>query len=488
MEHIAIDLGGRESQVCIRASNGAITFEERVATTALPEFLRRATGRVVLETCAEALAVADAALDLRHEVRVVPATLVRALGVGARGLKTDRRDAQALSEASCRIDLPSVHVPSRWSREVKSMCGMRESLVQARTRLVNTVRGWLRGQLKGSGLRGGGPVAMPKRMRAYFEAQQMEVPAFVTRQLETIDLLSEQIKEATQELDTLARGSDLCRRLMTVPGVGPLTSLRFVSAIDRVDRFQNAHQLESYLGLTPGEDSSSDRRRITFHEGGLRLRSVDLGAGSLVRPPHARSTSHVRVGPGGREASRNVQGDRCFGPEDRWNPLRAVARRDQLRALLSARTNSCCQCLAELGTRPARGDGCPEAVIAQNRERLDCSYVADLVTATATRRRTSISAPSSANSRVRQLVALRLVKVGSRTSTDREQDPGPLGEVYLDGGGHFIVAIQNTLKWWSAAPCIWTTWSKTTSTSGEQPPILGPRGPRQLRPAARNPQ
>lgn len=263
MDHIGIDLGGRESQVCIRTSDGVLTYEGRLATTALPEFLRRAAGRVVLETCAEAFAIADAALDLGHEVRVVPATLVRVLGVGARGLKTDRRDAQALSEASCRIDLPSVHVPSRWSREVKSMCGMRESLVQARTRLVNTIRGWLRGQLKGSGLRLGGPVAIPKKMRAYFESQQLEVPAFVLRQLETIDLLSEQIKEANQELEALAKGSDLCQRLMTVPGVGPLTSLRFVSAIDRIDRFKNAHQLESYLGLTPGEDSSSDRRRIT---------------------------------------------------------------------------------------------------------------------------------------------------------------------------------------------------------------------------------
>jgi transposase len=216
-----------------------------------------------METCAEAFAVADAAVELGHEVRVVPATLVRVLGVGARGLKTDKRDAQALSEVSCRIDLPSVHVPSQWSREVKSMCGMRESLVQARTRLVNTIRGWLRGQLKGSGHRLGGPGSMPKKVRALIESEKMKVPAFIERQLQTIEHLSSQIKEANQELESLAEGSDLCRRLMTVPGVGPLTALRFVSAIDRIDRFKNAHQLESYLGLTPGEDSSSDRRRLT---------------------------------------------------------------------------------------------------------------------------------------------------------------------------------------------------------------------------------
>jgi transposase len=263
MDHIAIDLGGKESQICIRASDGTIGYEGRHATAGLPEFLKRPVGRVVMETCAEAFAVADAAAELGHEVRVVPATLVRILGVGAHGIKTDRRDAQALSEVSCRIDLPSVHVPSQWSREMKSMCGMRESLVHARTQLVNTIRGWLRGQLKGSGHRFGGPVSMPNKLRALFESENLKVPGFVERQLQAIEHLNSQIKEAHQELEVLAEGSELCRRLMTVPGVGPLTALRFVSAIDRIDRFKSAHHLESYLGLTPGEDSSSDRRRVT---------------------------------------------------------------------------------------------------------------------------------------------------------------------------------------------------------------------------------
>src|SRR5262249_55830784 len=83
----------------------------------------------------------DAALAVGHDVRVVPATLVRSLGVGARRLKTDQRDAGILSEVSCRIDLPSVHVPSRESRERKTMCGMREVLVGARTKLACTAAG-----------------------------------------------------------------------------------------------------------------------------------------------------------------------------------------------------------------------------------------------------------------------------------------------------------------------------------------------------------
>ena len=80
------------------------------------------------------------------------ATLVRALGVGQRGLKNDERDARTLSEASCRIDLPSVHIPTVVSREVKAICVSREALVRMRTLLVNRVRSYLRSRI-GSRLR-----------------------------------------------------------------------------------------------------------------------------------------------------------------------------------------------------------------------------------------------------------------------------------------------------------------------------------------------
>jgi transposase len=144
MDHVAIDLGAKKSQICVRAADGQILEEKRWPTGDLETYLAgRPTSRVIVETCAEAFCVADAARKLGHETRVVPATLVKTLGVGARRLKTDRRDAQALSEVSCRIDLPSVHIPKTESRDRKTMCGMREALVGARTKIINTVRGSL---------------------------------------------------------------------------------------------------------------------------------------------------------------------------------------------------------------------------------------------------------------------------------------------------------------------------------------------------------
>lgn len=264
MDHVAIDLGGRESQICIRRSDGTIVAEERRATRSLRKYLAGLEkSRVVVETCAEAFGVADAAREAGHEAVVVPATLVRALGVGSRGLKNDVRDARNLSEASCRMStLPSVHVPTQLSRDRKTACGMREALVGARTKLVNTVRGWLRGQALGV-LPSGDTVSFPRRVGNLLEKHGRMTPSCVERQLGMIDHLNKQIGEADQELETLAKGDPTCQRLMTVPGVGPVTAIRFLAAIDEVGRFPDAHAVQSYIGLTPGENSSSDRKRNT---------------------------------------------------------------------------------------------------------------------------------------------------------------------------------------------------------------------------------
>jgi transposase len=216
---------------------------------------------VIVETCSEAFAVADAARHHGHEVRVVPCSLVRSLGVGARGIKNDRKDAQVLSEVSCRIDLPSVHVPAPLSRERKTLCGMREALVDCRTKLVNTVRGWVRTQTLR--IRSGAVETFPARVRESLATDGVVIPGFVERQLAAIEAVTEQVRAADADLAAEAREDATCRRLMTVPGVGPVVAIRFAAALDEVKRFGDAHAVESYLGLVPGEDSSSTRQRRT---------------------------------------------------------------------------------------------------------------------------------------------------------------------------------------------------------------------------------
>jgi transposase len=262
VNHAAIDLGSKESQICIRRPDGSILDEGKHPTKKLPELMSSwPPSRVVMETSAEAFKVADAAIAAGHEVRVVPATLVRLLGVGSRGVKNDERDAQHLSEASLRVNVPSVHIPSPQSRELRSVCGARDILVATRTRLINNVRGWMRTQLWK--VRGGGSGTFADRVRGHASAIGVALPEHVERQLRTLTAVHEEVKAADQQLRKIAGELDVCRRLMTVPGIGPITAIRFYAAIDNSTRFSSAHRLQSYLGLTPGEHSSAEKSRKT---------------------------------------------------------------------------------------------------------------------------------------------------------------------------------------------------------------------------------
>ena len=297
MDHIAMDLGSRESQVCVRAATGEIVEERRVGTRSLGTYLgKRPRSRVVLETCAEAFAVADAAIAAGHETVVVPATLAPSLGVGERGVKTDTRDARNLSEASCRMSrLPTVHVPTHASRDRKAMCGMREALIQTRTKLVNTVRGWTRPQGLGV-VRSGSPETFPLRVKEHVASRGASIPPYVERLLMMIQTLSTEILAADEELKTVAASDPTCQLLMTAPGVGPVTAVRFAAAVDDVGRFGDAHRLEAYLGLTPGERSSGQKQTRT----GVTKAARASCAGSWCRRPGWRvvTTKTIRWSPG----------------------------------------------------------------------------------------------------------------------------------------------------------------------------------------------
>src|SRR3977135_3565398 len=262
MHHAAIDLGSGEAQICIRQPDGAIVEERKHPTRKLTELVKTwPTSRVVMEASAEAFKIADAALAAGHQVRAVPGKRGRLLGVGDRGVKNDQRDARQLSQASWQTDVPSVHIPSATARELKSICGARDVLVATQRNLSNNVRGWLRTQLWR--LPGGTMVTLPERLRTHAQASGRELPEHIERQLTMLTQVTEQVQAANKQARRLATEHPVCRRLMTVPGVGPITSLRFVAAIDDPSRFSTAHRVQSYVGLTPGEHSSSQRERKT---------------------------------------------------------------------------------------------------------------------------------------------------------------------------------------------------------------------------------
>jgi transposase len=87
------------------------------------------------------------------------------------------------------------------------------------------------------------------------------LPSYVERVLEAIDELNPRIAEADKELEATAEQDPTCKLLMTAPGVGPVTAVRYVAALDDVSRFQDGHGVEAYLGLIPGESSSGDAKK-----------------------------------------------------------------------------------------------------------------------------------------------------------------------------------------------------------------------------------
>lgn len=259
MNHIGVDLGGIKSQICKRDASGNILLEKSVKTSDLVGFLRlEPPSRVVMETCAESFAIADRAIEAGHDVGVIPATLVRMLGVGYRGIKTDIRDARALSESSVTLKdkLPTVHIRSVLARDLQTRIGMRYNLVTARTQLVNAVRGFLRGQLLKVR---GEPENFPKNVRKVLEFSPQGLASHVEALLVCIDTLNEQIAGSTREITALASADPVCKRLQSIPGVGPMSALTFSAVVDDISRFKSAQALESYVGLTPGENSSSRR-------------------------------------------------------------------------------------------------------------------------------------------------------------------------------------------------------------------------------------
>jgi transposase len=262
MQHVAIDLGSKESQVCVRSADGTILVEKKHPTRGLAKLMQTwPTSRVVLETSSEAFRVADQAKQAGHEVRVVRSTLSKQLGVGDRKIKNDVRDARKLSEVSCRIELPSVHIPSEIARQWRSVIRSRETLIETRTKMVSHVRGWMRTQLRT--VRRGSTETFPQRVRERAIENSQTIPPHIEEVLAVIDVMNVQATASMKRIRELAKTSDVCQRLMTIPGVGPVTAVAFVAAIDDVSRFRHAYQLTSYLGVTPGEDSSSKRERRT---------------------------------------------------------------------------------------------------------------------------------------------------------------------------------------------------------------------------------
>lgn len=326
MHHIAIDIGGRESQICVLSSVGELKLEKRMPTTKLKRFFAEiAPSRVILETCAEAFALAGQAKEAGHDVRVVPATLVRALGVGHRGIKTDQRDARCLAEASVRMDLGSVHIPSEFSRDLKAACGMREGMVASRTGLINGVRGWLRGELLS--FRRCDTSVFPERIREYCSANKIEIPSYVSRQLNAIEQLTAEIKRADKELDDIANHSEDCKATDEYPRCGYANGDSISCRRRRIATISRSSPPGVLFRTHSGRELELGHK--TPHladQGGLEEGAVASCSGCMERLSDATKRSHGALDEANHEKTRDQNCDCRLEPKIGGNYVRGLAR------------------------------------------------------------------------------------------------------------------------------------------------------------------
>jgi transposase len=198
------------------------------------------------------------------------------LGVGARGIKTDDRDAEVLAHACFRNEqLPSVHLRSERSCSRRELLASRHTLLDARKNVVLSVKSWLRGRLVVLTGRAN-PATFCDAVRRVALEHPEGLPMAIETLLETYELLSEKIDRLQEELEELAAGDATCEQLRTIPGVGLLTALAFTAQLDDPHRFRSADEVSSYLALVPGENTTGGkvRRTGTIKAGPRYLKSL----------------------------------------------------------------------------------------------------------------------------------------------------------------------------------------------------------------------
>lgn len=255
---IGLDLGDRFSHLVVLDSEGAVTEDTRIPTTAPAMrrwFARVDRARVALEVGTHSRWVNRLLEELGHEVIVANARKVRL--IYGSDHKTDRLDAEALARLA-RLDpalLSGIQHRGEQAHQDLAVIRAREVLIRTRTRLINHVRG----AVKSAGAR------LPRCSAASFHHKAAEAipeglePALQPL-LDQLEQVTRQIRDYDRQIGSLSTERYPETRLLTqVPGVGPITSLAFILTLEDPDRFRSSRAVGPYLGLCPRTDQSGDK-------------------------------------------------------------------------------------------------------------------------------------------------------------------------------------------------------------------------------------
>lgn len=173
----------------------------------------------------------------------------------AQNVKTDRNDARGIAHIMRTGWFKEVHVKSHESQKLRVLLNNRRCLLDKRQDIERQIRGTLKvfglkvGKVKRS--------EYESRIRELIEDDR-ELQNYILPMLDARRPLIQQHKKLEKLILDYVREDQVCRRFMTIPGIGPLTALAFKTFIDRPERFSHSKNVGAALGLTPRKYASGE--------------------------------------------------------------------------------------------------------------------------------------------------------------------------------------------------------------------------------------
>jgi transposase len=258
---VGVDLASTVFEVAISHKAGRVAKTKRLRRSRFFSFFATLPpATVVMEACGSAHFWARKLEGVGHQVVLLPPSLVSPY---VSRNKTDRADAKAILEAHRNADIKPVPAKSVFQQTLASLHRIRAGAVQARTASINNIRGLLRefGILVPHGAKKFVELVRPLLADADNEIPDALRP-FLAAKCDDIEALGAQVKEVEVRLGALTKEIVLVQQLLTIPGIGLLSATALVAFVGDARRFRSGRHLASYLGLTPREFSSGERRRL----------------------------------------------------------------------------------------------------------------------------------------------------------------------------------------------------------------------------------
>lgn len=279
---VGIDLGDRFSHYCVLNQDGEVIEEGRIPTREAAlrrQFEGEPRQRIAMECGTHSPWVSALLKRLGHQVLVANARKLRAISQNES--KNDRADAEMLARLAYsdpQLLSPIQHRSVGRQRDL-NLIHARDTLVRARTMLINAVRGLV----KSAGGR------LPKCSTASFAARVAawlpgEMKPATEPLLEQITALSLQIRGLDQGIEKLVERYPEIRILRTAPGIGPVIAAAYVLTLDHADAVNRSRAAGAFLGLRPQQSQSgnSDPEHRITKTGNIYLRSLLVQAAHYI--------------------------------------------------------------------------------------------------------------------------------------------------------------------------------------------------------------